>query len=426
MIQELFLVESGYKYIMSLKINKKLSGIALSLLMVVMVFAGCGDIGIGLTSDVPTGEYPVTVGTVEITSKPSKVLVVSPSFADIVVALGKETQLVAATDDCTQSELTSLTKVGASDIEAMKALSPDLILSEPLDDATRESLSQVASVVELDPAEGREDFERLYAQVASVFSGGGAGAESGISAARKIFTSLDDIQRLTDSNVVKTGCYIFDISGKAVTGEMFGSTILEYSGVTNVFNSQLNGDFDFDTLKLSNPDVIFCSPEAYNGITSHGDYAQLSAVKKGNVFELPESYMTWQGRSVTLAAYEIAGLAFPELLEENENQATDPTEEIENQVSSAIESSKVESSKADKTKDDYKVLTKGDDDPAVLELQERLDELGYLKVAYDGYYGDGTQDAVAEFQKNNSLEETGIADQETQYAVFSEDAVANS
>lgn len=66
----------------------------------------------------------------------------------------------------------------------------------------------------------------------------------------------------------------------------------------------------------------------------------------------------------------------------------------------------------------------GDDAmPYVVMLQNRLYELGYLSDSADGQYGQMTETAVLKFQENNGLTPTGIADDPTQIALYSADAV---
>ena len=60
----------------------------------------------------------------------------------------------------------------------------------------------------------------------------------------------------------------------------------------------------------------------------------------------------------------------------------------------------------------------------VTRLQRRLIALGCLVDGADGDYGGNTRRAVRIFQHYNGLEETGIADKETQLTVFSEAAKA--
>lgn len=65
-------------------------------------------------------------------------------------------------------------------------------------------------------------------------------------------------------------------------------------------------------------------------------------------------------------------------------------------------------------------LSVGSEGDAVVQLQEYLIALGYLTGGADGIYGNGTADAVKKFQKNMGVEETGIADSNTQNLLFSQ------
>lgn len=58
----------------------------------------------------------------------------------------------------------------------------------------------------------------------------------------------------------------------------------------------------------------------------------------------------------------------------------------------------------------------------ILEMQQRLCELGYLADEPDGIYGANTKQAVAAFQKAAGLEVTGIASVETQQRLNADDA----
>ena len=63
----------------------------------------------------------------------------------------------------------------------------------------------------------------------------------------------------------------------------------------------------------------------------------------------------------------------------------------------------------------------GEDDVAyIVFMQNRLIELGYLRDAADGVFGENTQTAVKSFQKNNNLPDTGVADPQTQAKLFSD------
>lgn len=394
----------------------RILAVCLSLLLVCGAFAGCSQMDDIVSNVTAAGEFPVEVNGVTISSKPQRVVVLSPSLADVVLALGYETQLAGASDQCTQDNLADLDKVSVEDAQAVIDLQPDLVLLDGNSSYARGSLEEAGlTVLSVEPATDREDYERLYSQVSSAMAGDGAGYDAGIAAAQDIFITLDNINRIVPQDQVTTACYLYDLDGSGVTGDMFGSTIMSYAGVTNAFGSLTGGTYDFDTLKLANPNLIFCAPGLKEQIESDSRFADFQAVQQGKVVEMDPSLMEWQGRTVVEAAYEISAAAYPELLEDNSTSVTDPTEEIDSQVSSALEQEAKEAQ--------YETLEEGDQGDQVLAVQERLEALGYLTQEYDGHYGATTADCVKRFQKANGLEETGTADPATQVALFAEGAL---
>ncbi len=73
---------------------------------------------------------------------------------------------------------------------------------------------------------------------------------------------------------------------------------------------------------------------------------------------------------------------------------------------------------------EYRVLENGDDGDDVTRLQQHLKDLGYFTQRPTGKYRAITQKAVKEFQANNGLEPTGVADLETQRVLFGTSALA--
>ncbi len=66
-------------------------------------------------------------------------------------------------------------------------------------------------------------------------------------------------------------------------------------------------------------------------------------------------------------------------------------------------------------------IKKGVEGKDVTRLQTRLSELGYYTGKISGKFLDGSAQAIAAFQKDNGLEETGVADVDTQMKVYSDD-----
>ncbi|WP_322172566.1 peptidoglycan-binding protein [Acutalibacter caecimuris] len=390
--------------------------VALAAFCLCVALAACSDVT-GLVSGTQSGEFPVTVNEVTINAKPSRVVVLSPSLADVVLALGCDTQLAAGSENCTQDSLRDLKKLSAGDAQAVVGENPDLVLLDPASSGAEQALRDAGlTVLNLAPAKDRGDFERLYSQVSSALNGGGPGYDTGIRVAQDVFQTLDDINRVASAQgeIVTVCCYLYDLDSAAVTGDMLASTVMTYSGLSNAFGDLAGGQYAYENLRNANPYIIFCPPGLKSQMEEDSRFAGLQAVRNGRVVELDPSLMEWQGRTVVSAALEMSAAAFPELLEENSMQVTDPTEKIEDQVSSAIASSMLEE---DPTT--YEPLEEGDQGEDVLAMQTRLDELGYLDTEYDGHYGEYTAGCVREFQKVNGLPETGTADNDTLKMLYS-------
>ena len=69
-------------------------------------------------------------------------------------------------------------------------------------------------------------------------------------------------------------------------------------------------------------------------------------------------------------------------------------------------------------------LQKGSKGDEVVKLQKRLNELGYSVGKADGDFGNKTKAAIEQFQGDNGLDVTGIADEKTLELLYSEDAVS--
>ncbi len=74
----------------------------------------------------------------------------------------------------------------------------------------------------------------------------------------------------------------------------------------------------------------------------------------------------------------------------------------------------------------YKTLKRGSTGWRVQEMQQRLRDLGYLADSADAIFGPRTEKAVALFQRENGLDDTGIADFDTLRKLYSDSANACS
>ena len=74
----------------------------------------------------------------------------------------------------------------------------------------------------------------------------------------------------------------------------------------------------------------------------------------------------------------------------------------------------------------YGELRKGDKGDQVKQLQTRLAELGYLSGSVDGYFGEGTEQAIKYFEQAYGRTPTGVATSELQAYLYSSSAKRNT
>ena len=74
----------------------------------------------------------------------------------------------------------------------------------------------------------------------------------------------------------------------------------------------------------------------------------------------------------------------------------------------------------------YRYLQQGSRGSDVTKLQQRLKDLGYFSGSVNGSFGADTETAVRAFQKRNGLWEDGVAGEDTQRMLYSNNALAES
>lgn len=409
-----------------MQILKKAVAFILSGAMVLALFTGCGQSGGDVVSGALDTDYPVTVRDVTLKGEPAGVAVLSPEIGDAILAMGYELTLKAKTEDCIQSDLAILPNVSASDPSGIAGAGAEVALTcETLSEEEKNSFQSAGvTVICIPKAESREDLERFYGEIGAVFRGGNTGYTHGQEIAEDIFCTIDDIARVIPQDAAQiTACYLFDTEGGAVTGDQLASKLIEAAGLVNGVSSSTGGIVDMETLKIANPSYIFCPSGLKAQLSSAEGYRDLDAVKNGSVYEMDPSYMTSQGRNMIQAVIEMAGTVYPELAGE---ESSEPEEETSSEGSESSNSSETTSSSSSSSSGSSgtsslsgRVLQKGDQGDDVKALQERLDELGYMYLPCTGEFGDGTEQAVKDFQLLNGYAATGIADETMQEALFS-------
>lgn len=414
-----------------------------------LMFAGCSTKK-EIKRTISVNDYPVTVNGVAIESKPEKVIILSDVIADIAIELGFKDQIVGKSSKCDQDEISTATDVDTDekvDIDKIKNISPQVVIyeSELSDDQIKELRASHIKLIKVERAKSRNDLEKVYSVVGSIFNGSETGSAYGKKDALNILMTLDDITRIVPKQtVLQTACYLFDESGTTIKDGTFASQVMDAAGVVNIAKD-LSGDaIPMDKLIFSNPDWILCDKSLKKKIINNPSFESLTAVKENKFIEINGNEILRQGQSVIKVATAIAGAVYPELLEDS------PQDVIESDVESVTKSetnssrtnssrtnnsetknssSKSESSEKavseEKNVSDLKIQL-GDSGDKVLKVQNKLDELNYLHIAPNSSFDQTMEQAVKDFQYINGLTVTGKVDDVFLDQLFSQSAIPRS
>lgn len=431
----------------------RIFALGLAVLLVFTMLAGCSGDNSATGSESSTDssqpapaqqEYPITINGVEIKEAPTSVVTLSPSLADVMIALKCETLLTGRSEDCTAEDLASLPTVGTAknlDMDKLKELKPQLVLTEEaLSESQVKELNDAGiTVLAQTPATTRETFETLYTNIGSALKGGITGFTEAQEKAQNMLMTLDDINRLIPaSNTPITACYLYDTTGTVVTGDTFASELIEFAGAVNVASSSKNGKMELSALTTSNPNYIFCSSEVKDKLFADENLSKLKAVQDGKVIVMEPEMMELQGSTIIEAVTLMAGAMYPELTssssETSSETSSEPTSSqpasepssSSSEASSAPSSSSSEAASSGSSTNPFPkgtTMKLGDTGENVTKLQQRLLELGHTYSDPTGTFDELTEQGVMNFQFLSDMVADGIADDALLDALYAPDAV---
>lgn len=429
----------------------KMAAFLLSGLLCCGMIAGCSGAA-DITGGAAAKDYPVKVLEVTLNEKPEGVVVLSENLADVILTMGYEITLKGKSAACTQEDLSILPDFTLDSSEEMKAQQVTLVLTDTAPTETQAASLKDAGiqVLVIPAAKNREDLSRLYTQVGSAMAGGKTGYTVAERAAESTLLSIDEVSRLVPERETKpTACYLYSITdaetARAATGDMFSGKLIEYAGMTNNFSDSTDGTVKLESLVFGNPDYIFCNTGLKAQITGNEAYAQLNAVKNNHVYEIEASAMNRQGYTLFDTVARLASVVYPEI-EYSDPNASKPSSSAASSApqtsSSSPSSSSAPASSApssapvssapysrpnvtapERRTQQAGILQVGDAGQDVLNMEIRLDELGYIWYnSPTGNFTANTAQCLKDFQLYNGLSVTGVANAQTIEKLYSSDA----
>ena len=236
-----------------------------AIILIALFFCGCSAHKSD-TSSKPLTDYPATAFDITIKKCPQKVISLSPEITDIIFALGSDAQLIGVSKDCvTEKELIRYGTSAIPDLEAIKAVKPDLVFvtDYAYEDDIRILEDAKIKVAKVKSATEYIGLGNLYNDVALLMSGEITGTRN----AANTFNTIDGkIKSAANSNSKKVKAAIFVNDRVTLEKGGLSAELVKFAGVHTLICGS-----DNEIIK-SKPDLILCpvgSGEAF--ITRFGE-----------------------------------------------------------------------------------------------------------------------------------------------------------
>lgn len=292
------------------------------LFLLVPALVGCGgdDDGDAATAEPaavqsPTttepAAFPVTVGELTIESEPNRIVSMSATATEMLFAIGAGDKVVAVDNFSNYpAETTSLEKVDAyqPNVEAISALEPDLVIISYDPGNLVEQLNALS--IPVFAAYAVSNLDAAYEQLEQLGALTGRLAE----AVQLAGTMQAEIEALSTavSKVEPPLTYFYELDPTlyTITSNTFIGGVMSSLGLVSVADGVEAGNdypqLSAEVLVEKNPSIIFladtkCCAQSLQTVSERDGWADLAAVRAGNVVELDDDIASrWGPRLVDL------------------------------------------------------------------------------------------------------------------------------
>lgn len=404
------------------------------------IFAGCSD-----------ENYPVNIANYTIDKEPNNVVVLDAATADIVAYMDYDRKVVGRSNSVIQNELKTVDNVGSEtnpDVNKIKALNSDMVFaSETLNTEVTDSLNDKdVKVFKFQSPDSTSAIKTNYETIGKILGGNKDGYKWGKAYYEKFIGSLEkqkrEVEGLSGTGALKTICYLY-LSGEKLEklNSGFGNILMGYTNCINISTEKAKNEDIAATVANANPNFIFYDSEAtLKAIKDNPSLSKINAVKNNKVLQIPLTEMSLPGVTAIKTLTTMNNFIYADKKSTPDQPVTKPASNSKTNSQPATQSASQPATTAPATtapattapkeedlSSKYKIdldglsLKRDDENDDVKTMQIRLADLGYVKNNDDyvtGYYGEQTEKAVKTFQKNNSIKETGTADNATLKAMF--------
>lgn len=262
------------------------------------LLSGCASGGgEPLEEEEPPLNYPVEVAGVRLEAPPLRVVVMSPSLAEIAADLGYADRLCGRTEECdyppSVAALPSVGKTLMPDRSGIVALNASLVLAQTeLPEETAVYLKERGVPVAVIPAASTyEELLTVYSQVGSLFAGEQAGTQAGTALKQTLDTRLEALSARISAEESPVVLYAVDGTGRVATGDTFLGSVMERVGL---YNAAAAGT-GWQLPEGADAAYLFCPSDQLETVQALPAFQGLSAVAEGRVTGVSSALTERQG-----------------------------------------------------------------------------------------------------------------------------------
>jgi cobalamin transport system substrate-binding protein len=312
---------------------RKPPALALAALAVAgLVVSGCASSGTTTppSQSAAASAFPVTVGDITLSQKPTHIVSLSPTATDILFAIGAGTQVVATDKNSDDSDFHGQPRPAKTDLdsytpsaEAIAATNPDLVVISSDTNKIKDQLTTLKIPVYV--ASAAVTIDDTYRQETELgqLTGQAAGAAKVVADEKKQIT--DALAGLPTRSKQLTYYYELDQTLYSVTSKTFIGSLFSMAHMINIADpADADGkaggypQLTAEAVIKGNPDLIFladtvCCQQSAATVAKRPGWGSLQAVSGGHVVPLNDSVASQWGTQVPqlLASIVTAAKAVP-------------------------------------------------------------------------------------------------------------------
>ena len=303
---------------------KKHVSFVLSLMMIMMLFAGCGYAGKPAGDDTQAPGFPLTVtdfmgSKTTVDKKPGRVVSMAPSTTEILYEFGLQDKIVGVSEyDDYPPEVKDKEQLGGfstPNIEAIVAAQPDIVLvgsSFGKENAKKLKDSDIPVVVTQPDA--FNDIYRSYEMIGKITGS----TEKANAIIKKIKDGVAVVEKRVKGKNRPKVYFVVSLGQSNFTAgkNTFIDKVINIAGGTNVA-SDVDGwqDYSLEKMVEHQPDIIIASKHAgeVDKISGLAGYKDTKAAKNGKIFIVDDNTIVRPTSRILDGINQMAKIIHPEL-----------------------------------------------------------------------------------------------------------------